>query len=480
MGQAIYYCCRCSNQLREAQFEAGKAYRIDDLVCCSSCVQEVLRSLSPGQAQRLQAQVGRQEKHAAPVKPPLRESSRAMPLSRPAASPAVRPWMIAAGAAAGILLILLVVLAAGGRSKKVPAGAVAPPAEPPSVDVPKAETPGPMALRKARRFAQDHPEDLEGQLRAFEEAAFKDDKGEAGEAARKAMAAVRERQREAAKRAGAALDARIADPLGREDFAGALRLVEEAKPQTAGAAWRFVVEERERDVRDRMARAFEALKEKAREAKSKGNRAELDVLTDQARRWGVPSLMADFESFLATVPDPPPPAAVLDDFERDAKGWAFTNGGEFPGAKGSFTVEPSAGRDGKGAGRLDGDFTGGGAYVGIWKNLPTRPDGQLKEVRFWAKTGTANRYMVRVGDASSQCLQRKYAIAPSSDWQELVIRFAGFSGAEHWGGANDGKFHAPAKGFGIHLVRDGFAEGGLKGELWIDDVHGVYEAKADR
>jgi hypothetical protein len=390
--------------------------------------------------------------------------------------------MIAAGAGVGAAVILILLMAVGGGGggegpRKDASGPGKPGPKAPPPDVGKSETPAQEALRKARKFAVENPEDLEGQLREFQEVAFKDDKGESGEAARKAMAAIRDRQREAAERAGAALDAEIAGPLDREDFAAALRLVQAAKARMPGAPWAF--EKRERAVRDRLSKAFEALKEGAAQAKSKGDAAELDRLKERARAWGGQGLVDDLEKFLATVEGPPPPAVVLDDFDGTRKGWNFTNGQEFAGAKGSFTVESPGGRGGQGGGRLVADFTGGGAYVGVWLNLPGRSGQEVKEVRLWARTETATHYMIRVGDASGQCFQRKFPLPPSGEWQELVIRFAGFSGAEHWGGANDGRIHAPVKGFGIHLVKDGLVKGAKKGELWIDDVRGVYGAKSD-
>ena len=53
MGQAILYCFRCSTQLREAQFEQRKAFRVDAWVCCATWVPEALKSLPPERAQAL-------------------------------------------------------------------------------------------------------------------------------------------------------------------------------------------------------------------------------------------------------------------------------------------------------------------------------------------------------------------------------------------------------------------------------------------
>ena len=47
-------------------------------------------------------------------------------------------------------------------------------------------------------------------------------------------------------------------------------------------------------------------------------------------------------------------------------------------------------------------------------------------------------------------------------------------GGEHWGGANDGRWHGPAKGFGINLGKDSFVQAGTtRGTLFLDDVEVV-------
>ena len=42
------------------------------------------------------------------------------------------------------------------------------------------------------------------------------------------------------------------------------------------------------------------------------------------------------------------------------------------------------------------------------------------------------------------------------------------------GGANDGKWHGPAKGFGLNVGKGSFlAPGDTQGVIWIDDIEGV-------
>ena len=69
-------------------------------------------------------------------------------------------------------------------------------------------------------------------------------------------------------------------------------------------------------------------------------------------------------------------------------------------------------------------------------------------------------------------------MTPSSDWQEIVLKPAQMAGGEHWGGANDGVWHGPIKGLGLNIGKGSFTEGGVKGELWIDDVEGILDPEA--
>src|SRR6185436_13807571 len=47
MGQAIVYCSNCSAQLRGSDFDARKAFKVDDLNFCAKCYQEVVGSDPP-------------------------------------------------------------------------------------------------------------------------------------------------------------------------------------------------------------------------------------------------------------------------------------------------------------------------------------------------------------------------------------------------------------------------------------------------
>ncbi|MBN1844174.1 MAG: glycoside hydrolase family 16 protein [Sedimentisphaerales bacterium] len=161
---------------------------------------------------------------------------------------------------------------------------------------------------------------------------------------------------------------------------------------------------------------------------------------------------------------------VLDDFDRADHDWRFVGGQEFPGARGKLAFDAKTGHDRQGALRLDADFSGGGAYVGTWKELPD-PNGRfLREIRLWVKARNVTNVGIRITDDTDQCHQTKNVrLARSDNWQELILPISDLVGSEHWGGANDGKWHGPPGGFGLNIGTDSLAEGD-KGTLWLDDV----------
>jgi hypothetical protein len=164
------------------------------------------------------------------------------------------------------------------------------------------------------------------------------------------------------------------------------------------------------------------------------------------------------------------PTVLLDDFEVAPQTWKYVGGEEFPGAKGSAARDSSTAHDGKASYRLQADFSGGGAYVGVWRDLATLAVRDLTEIRLWIKATNVTRLGVRINDATGQCHQKKSVpLAPTRQWQELVFKIADLVGGEHWGGTNDGQWHGPPTGFGLNVGSDSVGEG-KQGKLWLDDV----------
>ena len=160
---------------------------------------------------------------------------------------------------------------------------------------------------------------------------------------------------------------------------------------------------------------------------------------------------------------------------RDPKGWTYIDGREFPGAKGGLALDATDAHAGKRSYKLRADFTGGGAYVGVWRDLASLQGRDVNELRLWVKAVNVTSIGVRLSDASDQCFQTKgVKLAATADWQPLVLKIPDLVGGEHWGGADDGKWHGPIKAFGLNVGKDSFAAGAaLQGSINIDDVEAV-------
>jgi len=141
--------------------------------------------------------------------------------------------------------------------------------------------------------------------------------------------------------------------------------------------------------------------------------------------------------------------------------WQFSAGAEFPGASGRFDRSEEAARGGRFGGRLQFDFTGGGAYVAAYRELDAA--SPVAALRVWLKQPRGSRLTVRYTDPSDQTFQ-KGVWAPSGRWVDVLIPMADWTG--HWGGADDGQVHGPPKRIGL-LVEN---SGPRRGALLLDDL----------
>ena len=329
MGQAILYCFHCSTQLREVHFEQGKAYRIESWVCCAACAPEAVKTLSPERAQALlKALAGGEKKPSAPAAP-RRESTPRIPTA-PFESPRFGNKAVLGGAAAvvGVAVVLLLVLSGKPTpaepppdppvtTRKLPPppiipGMTNPPPPPPS------DSPERQALLKARRYAQEHPEDLDGQLREYGDLTLLADKTELGAEARKAVEVLTSRQRVAVDRGLATLETELAEPLKRGDYGPVLKTLDAAASRLPGAQWKLAVEKREREVRDDLFKVFDGIKEKYRQARAKGDVAGADALAARVRSWGLEKLSGELVRAAADVEPPPDPARSAEAKAYDA------------------------------------------------------------------------------------------------------------------------------------------------------------------
>jgi hypothetical protein len=319
VGQAISYCYKCSQQLRDADFQKGKAFRIDAMVCCAACVPEAFRALAHEKTKEA-------KKGVSSIRTP-RPRSSASQTAIPTVAPAPRRRLILGGAILGgaALAILVLLFLPGGERKPPPA-----PAPPPTPVVGPAKTPAPVpktvhaGLEQARQYARSHPDDLEGQIRRFEELAFQGDQTEAGAEARKEVEALRRREREAVERELASLEQEIAGPLAVQGFGDALRRLEAARHRQRSSQWKLAVEKRARDIDDLIKAQFNPLKARALDAKAKGATADVEAALRQVRKWEVDDYTTALTAALAAVAAPPPPPPPPPPTSAEAKAYRTT------------------------------------------------------------------------------------------------------------------------------------------------------------
>jgi hypothetical protein len=153
----------------------------------------------------------------------------------------------------------------------------------------------------------------------------------------------------------------------------------------------------------------------------------------------------------------------LEDFEAGFRPerWSFSNGGEFPGARGQFERAADAAHEGGFGGRLRFDFSGGGAYVSAIFHPGDLPD--MSAVRVWVKKPAGAGLVFRYTDATGQTLQ-KNVFTLDDQWCDVEIGIDAFT--LHWGGANDGVVHGAPKTLAFNLDNTGPRQGALL----LDDV----------
>ncbi len=149
-----------------------------------------------------------------------------------------------------------------------------------------------------------------------------------------------------------------------------------------------------------------------------------------------------------------PETVPLDEVIDGEHFWQFHDGREFPGAKGGLVAVPEESAADKHALKLSADFSDGGVYVTSIRNLEEFGWKDLKAVRLRIKSEGADRIGIRLGDGTGQTHQKKgVPIAADGKWHDLVIRPSDIAGGEHWGGANDGKWHGSPKYLSIALEK---------------------------
>lgn len=152
----------------------------------------------------------------------------------------------------------------------------------------------------------------------------------------------------------------------------------------------------------------------------------------------------------------------LGTFEGEQERWVFSNGPEFPGARGALRRSQEAAWEGEWGAELRYDFTQGGAYVAAYVDFPPL---EISHFTLWVKKPREGTLTFRVTDSTGQTFQKSLRYAYGG-WQKVRVNLGGWS--LHWGGANDGRLHPPLKRFGLLIEKRGLAN--LQGTLFFDEV----------
>ncbi|HOK55948.1 MAG TPA: sugar-binding protein [bacterium] len=182
-------------------------------------------------------------------------------------------------------------------------------------------------------------------------------------------------------------------------------------------------------------------------------------------------------------------AEKIDLFEKDKElyGWKIGLGLEFKGAKGQLIIDDNVKYNGKPSLKLTGDFTEGGKYVEVSKNLDNL---DIESFSFYVKY-PKDVLTFRIIDSSGQCHQIRIKIKKTDDWQlvEFPLKkffekmgtsdaVSGIMGYEKWSGKNDGRWYGPAKFISILLSPD--KNTGNMVTMWFNEFTAVVSEKKEK
>jgi hypothetical protein len=341
MGQEILYCSKCQVQLRSADFEKQKAYRLHNSVYCAKCARESIHSLPPETVKKLIEEIARQEGAAekknsstsrilrvAEIRPGKPMTSRRTP-DGGSKTPGSSGWMVT-GVLLGLAGLVGAVFISGSNPKGTPrvpsspAGAPAPgrdsrmeaeasaPRNPPSAPPPGASgtftAEATESLRRAREFARTNPGDLVGQIGLFEKALWDSGGTPLLDPAKRELENLKVKDRELAAKDLPGLMDQVRSAAGREEFGPALSFLEKARPLHAASEWTGALEKAAKDVRVQAAGLYAPIKKAAATAARARASGELAKLRMQVARWGLEEYRIDLEEELSRAPPAPDPA----------------------------------------------------------------------------------------------------------------------------------------------------------------------------
>ncbi len=265
MGQSILYCRKCGAKLTPDQFKGGDAILLDGRPLCVGCVDTPVPAKPP------------------PAPTPRRISAQSPPQYRPPTAPRIPakssrlPLVVGLAVAAGGAAIAALIFAGGGP-------------------------PTPPAPRPAGRAPARAPESPK------EAAAPAPAPDKPGEAANPPPATEMEKELDA-------LEARKAEACGKEEFAQAISVLEEARNRRTEVSWVQAVEAKILQARSAAVQLLGPLKEKARDARRRGAADEVRSVVDRVSKWGLRDLSAELDRALEEASPPGGPAAAANPVE---------------------------------------------------------------------------------------------------------------------------------------------------------------------
>lgn len=242
MGQEIVYCSECALRLVGADFDKGKAFRVEHKSLCAPCAKKILGSLPPVEgpkstSQRIPIQKSTVESGSHARLRPSNDTtvSRGLPSSpKKSSGPLI-------AAAVGVLVVLAIVVAvASSGGGPPPPPKTSDPGTSPDDPSPR-EAEARAALDKALAYARTNPSDLDGQLSRLQELAFKADGTSLAERVKAETEAARLRAHQTVSREIAVLESRVKPLLAAKDVAAARHVLEGERRRFVSRDWDIAV-----------------------------------------------------------------------------------------------------------------------------------------------------------------------------------------------------------------------------------------------
>lgn len=137
----------------------------------------------------------------------------------------------------------------------------------------------------------------------------------------------------------------------------------------------------------------------------------------------------------------------LDDLQADQPTWRVAADGHSPS---TLTVVKDDPEPGKISFRFAADMTNKGVSSRIIKDFKGMALNDTSVIQMKMKSETATSYGIVFIDATGQTHQKKgNPIQADNQWRDVEFSPLKIAGGEHWGGANDGKWHGAPQTFAI-------------------------------